>query len=92
MLAVLCLLTACAGEERVIVRAMSLPPVAAELKVKIAPPKCVARPAEAYPPDVLEAERKCLLTAEGLARDRHSKLASAVSVREAKAAELARAK
>ena len=92
MSAVLCLLTACAGEERVVLRAVSLPPVADELRAPIKPPQCAPKPSEAYPPETLEAERRCLVRAEDFARAQHGRLASAVSVREAKAAELARAK
>lgn len=73
-------------------RAVALPPVAQELTAKLPAPRCAPKPAEAYPPDVIGDQIRCLESHESLARTRHASLASAVRVREAKAAELAGAR
>lgn len=67
-----------------------MPPVAEPLKAPIAAPNCTLGARDAYPPEHLEAERRCLTAAEKQARDRHGALAAAVVVREKAAAQIAR--
>lgn len=83
-----CLLAACGAADRVIVKPVSLPPVAPALLQDIPRPKCDLAAREAYPPDDLEAERLCLQRAGASARKTHAALAAAVRIRE-RAAEAA---
>ncbi len=62
---------------------IAAPPLAPDLVSDLKPPKCKLKPADAYPPPDLEAERKCYAVAETTARTRHNSLASAVRVRDA---------
>lgn len=80
--AALSLLTAC-REQVVVLKPIAPPPVAPALLADVKAPRCSLKPAEAYPPPDLEAERKCFAVAESAARNRHNSLASAVRVREA---------
>ncbi len=82
MLVVLSLLPACGAKERIIVQPIAPPPVSDELTAHLSPPRCTLPPAESYPPDRLERERRCLTVAEQKARNRHSALSSAVVARD----------
>ena len=64
------------------------PPVSEELTAHLSAPKCSLPAAEAYVPERLELERRCLSVAEVKARNRHSALSSAVLARDAAVAEL----
>ncbi len=70
-----------------VIQPIAPPPVSSELTAKLSPPRCALKPAEAYPPQALEARAECLTVAEAKARDRHTALSSAIIVREAAVAE-----
>lgn len=87
ILAALFPLSACSVQDRVVIVPVAPPPVADALLAPVKPHACNLRPADAYPPPDLEAERRCLEAAANAARQRHASLASAVRVREKAAAE-----
>jgi hypothetical protein len=64
------------------VRPLALPPVAPALTAPARAPDCTLAKRDAYPPEVLEAERRCLREAARVARSHHGALAAAVRVRE----------
>lgn len=86
--AALSLLTACGVRDRVIIQPVAPPPVSEQLTAPLSVPRCSPKVADVYAPEALEAERKCLAQAERRARDRHTALASAVTVREAAVTEM----
>lgn len=89
--AALFLLTAC-SEDRVVVQPLAPPPVAKSLLAPVKAPACSLTPgAQAYHPQEITAALECWRAAWKVAADKHAKLASAVSVREAKTAEALKA-
>ena len=89
--AALSLLTACSAD-RVVVQPLAPPPVAKALLAPVKAPACSLTPgAQAYHPQEITAALECWRAALKVAADKHAKLASAVSVREAKTAEALKA-